>query len=870
MADSMYDKAQAHEFLRILDENIPLGVSIIDQEMNYQFISQRVYDELGLTSEQLRAGDPLSKCHALMLESGQLTPELIAKSRLTPSEQKNRIASGREMAPEILRLGDGTAHRFIRKTLPDGRTVSISDDVTELVDLNDMLDEAMRMGKAGFWKFSSVTKKYDISNTLVETFPAEAIERFYKHGILTLIHADDRDAFKASLKTLTAQNNHAEVKLRTVAHPGETRWFKFISKANRDATGKLLSIRGLMQDITKDREIAKELERAKDEAIAASIAKSEFLANMSHEIRTPMNGVLGMAELLEQTDITDRQKDYIKVITNSSQALLTIINDILDFSKIEAGAFELDPMPFNLRDAIDDVMSLVSSKALEKGLELIVNYAPSVPRHFVGDPGRIRQVVTNLLGNAIKFTEEGHVLLNVSSDIGPNGIAAVRIEVKDTGIGIESEKLESVFDKFTQADNSTTRVYGGTGLGLSISRRIVSLMDGQMWVESVFGEGSTFIFEMQLPIDTEAKDVVRDIAPLANKRVLIVDDIEINQEILMERCASWNMLPFAVADGVEALIELKRAATEGQTYDFIILDYLMPGMNGQELAAVIRSNDSISGVPTVMLSSCDQPVSSAELNTIGISQYLVKPVRENRLLDAMCKELVSNECHKPTTASPDIEILNPNIGQPVSHTPTTPSEVSDTLQEIDNILQAVAVPEPLPVAKSVHKQTAAAPALASAPAPAQTPAPAPAQAEQSQTAQHNIKILVAEDFPLNQDVVRLMLQDTVYEPVFGNNGQEAVGLFKETPEAFQAVLMDISMPVMDGYEAAETIHAYQKLIGQPLIPIIALTGHALKHDREKCLDASMCDYLTKPVKQNMLINSLNKWVLGTAEAAKRA
>ncbi len=861
MVDSMYDKTQAHEFLRILDKTLPLGVSIIDKNMNYEFISQRVYDELGLTSEQLRAGDPLSKCHALMVENGLLTPEMIAKNNLTPDEQRQRVSTGEDMVPEIVRLGDGAAHRFIRKVLPDGRTVSISDNVTELVDLNDMLDEAMRMGKAGFWKFCAVTKKYDISKTLSDHFSAETTERFYKHGILTLIHADDRNAFKASLKTLTKQNNRAEITLRTIAHQGETRWVKFISTANRDVNGKLLSIRGLMQDITKERKVAKELERAKDEAIAASIAKSEFLANMSHEIRTPMNGVLGMAELLEQTDITDRQRDYIKVITNSSQALLTIINDILDFSKIEAGAFELDPLPFNLRDAVDDVMSLMSSKSLEKGLELIVNYSPSVPRHFIGDPGRIRQVLTNLMGNAIKFTEEGHVLLNVTAETGPDGIAAIRVEVKDTGIGIESEKLEAVFNKFTQADNSTTRVYGGTGLGLSISRRIVNLMDGQMWVESVFGEGSKFIFEMRLPVDTKAREVVRDIAPLKDKRVLIVDDIEINRQILMERCASWNMAPFSVADGVEALVEMKRACTDGQPYDFVILDYLMPGMNGQELAAVIRSNDTISGVPTIMLSSCDQPVSSAELNTIGISQYLVKPVREQRLLEAMCQGLASEE--EPEKDDTDIPILNPNIGQSIEIAQTTPVEISSTLQEIDTVLQSVATPEPVQAIASADARQAVMPSSASTPA-AQSAEIAPAEVS------NNIKILVAEDFPLNQDVVRLMLQDTVYDPVFGNNGQEAVGLFKETPEAFQAILMDISMPVMDGYEAAETIHAYQKLTGQSPIPIIALTGHALKHDREKCLDASMCDYLTKPVKQNMLINTLNRWVLGTADQAKRA
>ena len=866
MTDSQYNKAQSHEFLRILDESMPLGVSIIDKDMNYEFISQRVYHELKLTNAQLKAGDPLAKCHDLMIENGLLTPEIIAESKLTPEEQKLRVAAGADMDSEIVRLGNGTVHRFVRKTLSDGRTISISDNVTELVDANEMLDEAMRMGKAGFWRFSATTKAYEISNTLRSDLPEAAIQSFDKYGILSIIHSDDRDAFKTSLKSLNASNNRAEITLRTIAHPNEIRWVKFISTANWDSAGKLLSIRGLMQDITKERLVAAELERTKDEAVAASIAKSEFLANMSHEIRTPMNGVLGMAELLEQTDITERQRDYIKVITNSSQALLTIINDILDFSKIEAGAFELDPVSFNLRDAIDDVMSLVSAKALERNLELIVNYSPASQRHFIGDPGRIRQVITNLMGNAIKFTEEGHVLLNVDTQMQEDGMVALRVEVKDTGIGIESDKLESVFNKFTQADNSTTRVYGGTGLGLSISRRIIKLMGGDMWVESIFGEGSKFIFEMKLPSDPNAKDSISDVEPLRGKRVLIVDDIDINRKILMERCEGWNMKPFAVADGVEALVEMQRAKTDQKPYDLVLLDYLMPGMNGQELATVIDSNELIKGVPAIMLSSCDQPVSSAELNTIGITKYLVKPVREKRLLGEMCAALLDVET--PEYPEDDIPILNTNIGRatPPASVIARP-EIAETLQEIDTVLQAA----PTPDARDMSPRSSAAPqnALPEAKQVA-TPPPAPQDTTPVAPKSRNIKILVAEDFPLNQDVVRLMLQDTVYEPIFGNNGQEAVGLFKESPNDFHAVLMDISMPIMDGYEAAETIHAFQKLIGQAPIPIIALTGHALKHDREKCLDASMCDYLTKPVKQNMLINTLNRWVLGTADQAQRA
>ena len=790
-------KGQDKVFLHALCDALDVSVSILDEDLNYQFIGDAVFKSLDIKAGDLSVGDNLSQCHELMVRNGLLTPEILSQNALTTEEQKERAEQGAKIISKKVRLGDGSVQIFKRKTLPNGLTVSMANDVSEIVEKDDIIEKALALGNAGYWTYEFATKSYYLNQSLRNYFSKADQEKIATRGIISIVHPEDRHLLLSALESVSATNDTFTTTCRTTTLNGNVRWSMTNGKVIRDNKGKAIRLRAFVKDITRERRQSQELERAKDEAIAASHAKSEFLANMSHEIRTPMNGILGMAELLSCSNIDDRQREFVNVINNSASALLTIINDILDFSKIEAGAFEMDPVPFDLKSSVNDVASMLSASAQDKNLELIINYPVNAKSKFIGDGGRLRQVITNLLGNAIKFTEEGFIVIDVKISDPRDNIAFVTLSVTDTGIGIDEEKLRHIFNKFTQADNSTTRVYGGTGLGLSISKAIVELMDGRITAQSELGHGSTFTAHIPLEIDGNAIEQSYDTAILRHKRALIVDDIQVNRSLLTEQLTNWDMESDSVKDGIEALTKLKMAHANGRPYDLILTDFLMPGMDGHDLSARITSTPEIAGTPIIMLSSCDQSVRREELKKIGINNYLTKPAREAQL-------------HKTILA---------------------------TLTAIGSTRERKA-PQACP----------------------QTQAHTSPRAEK-------IEILVAEDFNLNQDVIRLMVADTHYEPIFVETGLEAVQIYKADPDRFPLILMDVSMPVMNGHEATRLIQAHEAAHDLKPVPIIALTGHALKGDREKCMEAGMCDYLTKPVKQSELLGKIALW-LETSDAVK--
>ncbi|MDX8531489.1 response regulator [Mesorhizobium sp. VK25A] len=551
-------------------------------------------------------------------------------------------------------------------------------------------------------------------------------------------------------------------------------------------------------------------------AEAADRAKSEFLANMSHEIRTPMNGVLGMAELLAKTELTPRQKTFTDVIVKSGNALLTIINDILDFSKINAGQLTLDPAPFRLAEAVEDVATLVSARVAEKNLELIVRVDPRLPAFVVGDAGRFRQIVTNLLGNAVKFTEKGHVLVDVGGDV-VDGVVQLKVRVEDTGIGIPAEKLQNVFEKFAQVDGSSTRRHEGTGLGLAISARLVDLMGGKIGVESEIGRGSVFWFAVPLPAhDRQSRD---ELVPMdvTGARVLVIDDNPVNREILLEQLRSWSFDCAAAESGAVGLAFLDRACQLGASVDCIILDYQMPGMNGADVARAIAADSRLSSIPVVLLTSVDQVDFGRMVIDFGIVAHLTKPARSAVLLGTVISAI-----QKARTQGAKAHFVR----EPV---------VAQAAPPAFTVIRGPAVPVPA--------------------APESTAAPS-----------GPIDILIAEDNDVNQMVFGQILNGFGLSYRIAGNGRTAVEMYRSLRP--RLVLMDVSMPEMNGYEATRAIRAIETQNGDHT-PIIGVTAHALKGDREKCIEAGMDDYLPKPVSPDRLGAKIGTWLSETV-AAKTA
>ncbi|MER9688259.1 response regulator [Mesorhizobium sp. M0139] len=553
-------------------------------------------------------------------------------------------------------------------------------------------------------------------------------------------------------------------------------------------------------------------------AEAADRAKSEFLANMSHEIRTPMNGVLGMAELLAKTELNARQKTFTEVIVKSGNALLTIINDILDFSKINAGQLTLDPAPFRLAEAVEDVATLVSARVAEKNLELIVRVDPRLPAHVVGDAGRFRQIVTNLLGNAVKFTEKGHVLIDVGGEV-VDGMVQLKVRVEDTGIGIPAEKLENVFEKFAQVDGSSTRRHEGTGLGLAIAARLIDLMGGKIGVESEIGRGSVFWFAVPLP--AHQQDTRNEVVPVdvTGARVLVIDDNPVNREILLEQLRSWSFDCAAAESGAVGLAFLDRASQLGAAVDCIILDYQMPGMNGADVAKAISADSRLSAIPVVLLTSVDQVDFGKMVIDFGIAAHLTKPARSAILLGTVISA---------------IQKARAQIGK---------------AQFVREPVVTQAAPTP--------------PAFTVIRGPVM---PVAATLESTVTANGPIDILIAEDNDVNQLVFGQILNGLGLSYRIASNGRTAVEMYRALRP--KLILMDVSMPEMNGYEATRAIRAAEAASGNHT-PIIGVTAHALKGDRDKCIESGMDDYLPKPVSPDRLGSKIGTWLSETV-AVKRA
>jgi two-component system sensor histidine kinase/response regulator len=620
------------------------------------------------------------------------------------------------------------------------------------------------------------------------------------------LHPDDKESvseqWEQTLTNLKAFSKDCKI----ITPKGEERWIQLRSSPVFSDTGTRYT--GTAVDITDRKRTEVELKNARDAAEAASIAKSEFLANMSHEIRTPMNGVIGMTNLLMDTDLNEEQRQFTETIQKSADSLMTVINDILDFSKIEAGKLELEIIDFDLRVTLEEVAELVNLKAIEKGLEFASIVHHEVPSLLRGDPGRLRQILINLVGNAIKFTGSGEVTLKAILEKEDAHRAMIRFSVTDTGIGISEEGMDRLFKSFSQVDGSTSRNYGGTGLGLAISKQLTELMGGRIGVESKEGQGSKFWFVISLEKQPDVCSTLMIPEDIRKKRIFFVDDNSTNRQVYREQLKSWGCRYGEASSGSQTIDELRRAKETGDPFDIAIIDMQMPKMTGEELGRIIKQDPDLADTILIMVSSMGTRGDVSRLKKIGFAAYLTKPIKQSQMFDCLA-----------TTA---------NIWKEKKQKQDTPVVTRHTLA--DNKKQG-------------------------------------------------IRILLAEDDATNRKVALHILKKFGYRADPAENGQEVLQALEKVP--YDIVLMDIQMPVMDGYTATRRIRELERKAQQikinknddkdlskfeiqlssrsGRIPIIAMTAHVMKGDREKCIAAGMDDYTPKPINPEELLEKIEKW-----------
>lgn len=786
ITDSILAEKKLKRSLQVTEtiiDKMPIGMAIVGKDRKIKQINRAALEMIGFDSDEKIVG---AQCTAYMCSAEEnQCPVLDLKQKLDKSEK---------MAVHK----DGSLIPVIKSVLPvkmDGEEVLLEAfmDITDLKAAEKALRENEMKSQTIMETFADPIVVYDNQGLVTYANPAftgvfgwEFSEILGKR--IDFVPDEAASETKKAIKTVLEKGRVTGFETRRYTKNRQIIDARLGGGLLQDESGAPVGIVVNFQDITEQKRIQAELEGAKKRAEDASRIKSEFLANMSHEIRTPMNGVIGMTSLLLSTELSPEQREFTETIRNSGDALLNVINDILDYSKIEAGKLDLEIIDFNLRVTLDEVSDLVALKAYEKGLEFINIIHHDVFSLLRGDPGRLRQILINLAGNAIKFTEKGEVVIRVTPENTSSRHVTVRFSVTDTGIGIPQDRMDRLFKSFSQVDGSTARKFGGTGLGLTIAKQLVEKMGGQIGVTSEVGRGSEFWFTAVFEKQPERKeDIIVISSDIRGKHILIVDDNATNRYVLRGQLKLWGCRFREASGGRQALEELRQAAAGNDPFQIAILDMQMPEMDGETLGKKIKEDPELKNTILILMTSMGDRGDAKRFEEIGFAAYLTKPVKQSQLYDCLA---TVTDMHRESEKDRPVAIVT-------RHT----------------------------LAEDLKRR---------------------------------VRILLAEDNIINQKVALNMLKKFGYHADVVANGKEAVSALKMIP--YDIVLMDCQMPEMDGYEATGEIRNPESKVLNLKVPVIAMTANAMKGDREKCLEAGMDDYLTKPINPQELSDMLDRWI----------
>ncbi len=793
----IYEKEKIIRFsrdqLKDFIENTPAAIAMCDKDMRYMVVSRKWYSEFRLPDGNIIGRSHYEVFPNMPTHWADIIKKCLQGKSESINEERVLLKSGRVMWMQW------AVHPWYHSNGEVGGVIMFTEIITERKEAEEQLLRQQKFLELAFSATQDGVWEWDIREDTFWFSPRWKSMLGYRDSEIPntreaarmLIHPTDLPQMRRNLADI-AQSIIPEfsVTYRFFHKDGDIRYILVRAISEKNDMGVPVRVVGAHTDIT-------DLEKAKEDADRANQAKSEFLANMSHEIRTPMNGIIGMTRLLLDTHLDQRQRHYAETVDHSADSLLQILNDILDFSKIEAGKLELEYIPVNLQMLCEDISDLVSIRTQEKGIEFYLRIRPGCPRFVMGDPGRIRQIILNLCGNAVKFTEKGHVLLDVEPVHVSDLVATVRFSIKDTGIGISEDQIEKIFNKFDQADTSTTRRFGGTGLGLSISRQLIQMMGSDIKVDSQINQGANFHFELTFNIATAYAGhelAVPDDESLPDGlRILVLDDSAVAREIMQDQLKSYGAIVHAALNGDDAIRRMEEAAHADAPYDVLVSDYSMERETGIDVAHRIKAMPSLQSTIIILATSKPTRSDSQNVTQAGIKGYLTKPVRPSELLS------VINLLLQARANGKDINLVTRYTSREMNAGNRTKASQHENFRDK--------------------------------------------------------KVLVAEDNPVNREVLHGMLSYFDIKPDIVENGREAVDAASRI--AYDLIFMDCQMPVMDGFEATS---ALRREDATKDTPIIALTAFAMKGDREKCLTAGMDDYLSKPIHEGELETMLMKWL----------